>query len=32
MGYVKQVSAVQEKESSEKVQDDEDAEALLSSV
>ena len=32
MWYVKQVSVVQEKESSEKVKDDEDAEALLSSV
>lgn len=32
MWYVKQVSAVQEKESSEKAQDDQDAEALLSSV
>lgn len=32
MWYVKQVSVVQEKESSEKAKDDEDAEALLSSV
>lgn len=32
MWYVKQVSVVQEKESSEQAKDDEDAEALLSSV
>lgn len=32
MGYVKQVSAVQEKESVEKTKDDEDAEALLAAV